>query len=492
MVSKSGYLNRLVFESGSYGEKTNVPKIQIDNFPGGADIFELVVKFCYGWKVDLTAANVAPVICAAHFLEMGEDFKRGNLISRTETFLSFMLLTSWKDIFQILKSCEAVSSWAKELHILKRCSEAIAWKASIDPKTFASRGDDTFQFTTQSNNAEKLQHGSVAENWWFEDVSFLRIDHFLEVIEYVKRKGVRSELVGSCIAHWTAKWISQIHFGKHNLPEHRTHRLLKVTAESLINVLPEETNSISCNFLLHLLKLGTMMRINVEQLNKLERRIACMLEQCSASDLLVKNYDKSTTLYDVKIVLKVVQSYLSLIWNPAPRLHVVGRLMDEYLTMISRDEKLSVEQFQLIADVLPKNSRVRDDNLYRAIDVYLKAHPSLTEDERTSVCRAMDYHKLSQEARGHAMKNQRLPSYVSMRISLLEQVKMAKPMTGSVSDYQRTISESIIRLSKGCLSVTQQNEIKMMKIEVMKMKMQLNALQMCKMQMQRQVKGCTF
>lgn len=375
MVSRSGYLNRLVFQRISIGEKNTVSKIQIENFPGGAEIFELVVKFCYGWKVDLTAANIAPAYCAAHFLEMSDDLEQGNLISKAETFLSFILLTSWKDIFQILKSCEAISSWAKELQVLKRCSEAIAWKASMDPKKFTAYDDDSLCFNAQSNNARNSQHSCVAENWWFEDVSFLRLDHFLEVIESIKRKGVRPELVGSCIAHWTEKWLSQIPFGQHNRP---TNQLLKVTAESLIKVLPEEKNSVSCNFLLHLLKLGRMMRIKFELLNKLEQRIAHMLEQCSASDLLVRNHGNTDSVYDVRIIRRVVRSYVSsMLLYPTQRIYIVGKLVDGYLAMIARDEKLSIKQFQLLTEALPKDARYCDDNLYRAMDIYLKVRKSL-------------------------------------------------------------------------------------------------------------------
>ncbi|KAJ9180215.1 hypothetical protein P3X46_008488 [Hevea brasiliensis] len=492
MVSRSGYLNRLVFQRICIRDKNTVSTIQIDNFPGGAEIFELVVKFCYGWKVDLTAANIAPAYCAAYFLEMSDDLEQGNLISKAETFLSFILLTSWKEIFQIFKSCETIASWAKKLQVLKRCSEAIAWKASMDPKTFTAGDDDSLGYNAQSNNAKNSQHSCIAENWWFEDVSFLRIDHFLEVIESTKRKGVRSELVGSCIAHWTEKWISQIPFGQHNQP---THQLLKVTAESLIKVLPAEKNSVSCNFLLHLLKLGIMMRIEFELLNKLEQRIALMLEQCSASDLLVRNYGNTDTVYDVRIITRVVESYVSSVLNnPAPRIYVVGRLVDEYLTMIAKDEKLPIKHFQLLAEALPKDARYCDDNLYRAIDMYLKAHPKLTEEERTSVCKAMDYHKLSEEARQHAMKNERLPLYISMRLALLEQVNMTKSSTNNRSNYRRTKTQTIIRISKGldkgCM--TPQKELTMMKKEVENMKVQLNALQKCKIQLQRQIKGCTI
>ncbi|XP_065854381.1 root phototropism protein 3-like isoform X2 [Euphorbia lathyris] len=485
MVSKSGYLNRLAFQRGINQEKIRVPKIQIHDFPGGAEIFLLVVKFCYGWKVDLTAANIGPVYCAAHFLEMSDDLQQENLISKTETFLSYLLFASWEDIFQILRSCENNFSWAKELQISKRCSEAIAWKACIDPRAFTYIDDDAF--------AENSQNGCVAENWWFEDVSRLRIDHFLEVIELIKQKGMKSELIGSCIAHWTTKWLSQIRFGQHNLSKHLTQQLLRVTAENLIKVLPEEKNSVSCNFLLHLLKLGMMMRISSQLLNHLETRIAVMLEHCSASDLLIKNYGNNDTVYDVKIVTRVVKSYMSSVLknSTSSRTFLVGRLVDEYLTMVARDDKLLIEQFSSLSEALPKDARYCNDTLYGAIDMYLKAHPKLTEEERTTICRAMNYHKLSEEARQHAMKNDRLPSCITTRLILLEQVNMAKSMTSSGSNFRRTKTQAVIRLSKGLDEgcITPRKEIRLMKQEVENMKVQLNALQMCRMQLQKQVKG---
>ncbi|XP_061946752.1 root phototropism protein 3-like isoform X1 [Populus nigra] len=489
MVSKSEYLNRLVFQRRSNGAKDTLPKIQIDNFPGGSEIFELVVKFCYGCKVDLTASNIAPVHCAAHFLEMSDDLEQGNLISKTEAFLSFVLFSAWKDIFRILKSCESISLWAMKLQILQRCSDAIAWKACIDPNLFTLSEDDAISLNVLENDAENLKHKGVAENWWFEDVSCLRIDHFVEVIKSIKRKGVRSELVGSCVAYWTAKWIS----GPDNLPKHLTHHLLRVTTESLVRILPEEENSVSANFLLHFLKLGIMTRINSELLNEVEKRIALKLENCRVSDLLIKNYGNDDTVYDVGTVSRVVEAYASsMLKNPTPKLLVVGKLVDGYLAQVSRDAKLSVEQFRSLAEALPNDARYCHDNLYTAIDAYLKAHPRLTEEERISVCTAMAYHKLSQEGLKHATRNDRLPVNITTRLILLEQVNMARSLTSVGSNYQRTKTQAIIRVNR-CVEnewMTSRNEIKMMRKEVENMKMQLSELQICKMQIQRRAKGC--
>lgn len=122
---------------------------------------------------------------------------------------------------------------------------------------------------------------------------------------------------------------------------------------------------------------------------------------------------------------------------------------------------------------------------------WFQAHPDLTEEERTSVSRAMEFHKLSQEARQHMMKNERLPLKMRARYILLEQVNITKVMTAGGSNFCRTKGQAIIRVSKGLEKgrMSSHKEIKVMKKEVETMKMQLNQLQMCKTQLQNQVKS---
>ncbi|XP_061349512.1 root phototropism protein 3-like [Gastrolobium bilobum] len=475
MASRSEYLNRLVFQRGSNRESggDNSLNIQINNLPGGTKTFELVVKFCYGWKIDITAANVAPLYCASHFLEMSEDLEEANLISKTESFLSFLILSSWKSTLQILKSSESISPWAKELQIVKRCTEAIAWKACTNP------------------NAEIE---NIVDTWWFEDVSLLRIDHFIEVIQSIKRFGIKPELVGFCIAHWTTKWFSQVTLGLDKVtPKHITLQLHRVSTECLIRILPAEENSVTCNFLLHLLKAGVMLKINPELLCVLEGRVALILEQCLVPDLLVKNQGDKDSLYHVDVVVRVLQSYVcSMSSNPEAKLNTVGRLVDGYLTQVARDENLTAESFKSLVEALPQNARNCDDNLYRAIDMYLKAHPNLTEEDRADVCRVLEYHRLSQEARQHVMKNDRLPLKLTTRFVLLEQVNMAgSSMKSNGSNYQRTKTQTTIRVSKD-FEKRQINsqEIKMMRKDVEMMKSQLLELNTCKIKLQKQLKRC--
>ncbi|CAI8603403.1 unnamed protein product [Vicia faba] len=474
MVSRSEYLNRLVFQRRCNNkDPNNIVTIQIDCFPGGRKTFELVVKFCYGWKFDMTPSNIASLYCAAYFLEMSEDIESENLLSKTESFFSFLVLTSWKDTFRILKSCESLSPWAKELQLVKRCSEAIAWKACAIPKIEAR------------TNA-----------WWFEDVSLLRIDRFIEVIQSIKKRGMRSGIIGSCIEFWTLNWFSKVTLGldpnaKHEHATIQLTQLHKVSTECLIKMLPTEENSVSCNFLLHMLKVGMVLKINHESMCVLQTRVVLMLEQCCVQDLLVKNYGDDDSLYDIDVVVEVLQCYVcGMSSNSAAKVQSVGRLVDGYLSQVARDQKLKVESFKLLVEALPQNARESDDNLYRAIDMYLKAHPYLTEEDREHVCSVLEYHRLSKEARQHVMKNDRLPMKLSTQFVLLENVKVSWTMASNGFNYQRK-TQTNIRVSKDFEKRQMSQEIKVMRKDVERMKTQLLDLNTCKMKLQKQMKICS-
>ncbi|KAB2604316.1 root phototropism protein 3-like [Pyrus ussuriensis x Pyrus communis] len=59
----------------------------------------VVVGFEFNYLMGIrdNAANIALLYCDTHFLEMNDDFEQGNLISKTKTFLSFLIFSSWKD-----------------------------------------------------------------------------------------------------------------------------------------------------------------------------------------------------------------------------------------------------------------------------------------------------------------------------------------------------------------------------------------------------------
>ncbi|KAK3029922.1 hypothetical protein RJ639_039782 [Escallonia herrerae] len=70
--------------------------IEIDEFPGGPDGFELVSRFRYNHgTISITISNVSLLHCFALFLGMTEKVSPCNLLEQTETFLEGMFYWSW-------------------------------------------------------------------------------------------------------------------------------------------------------------------------------------------------------------------------------------------------------------------------------------------------------------------------------------------------------------------------------------------------------------
>lgn len=405
--------------------------------PGGSESFELAAKFCYGISVDLTASNISGLRCCAEFLEMTEDLEEGNLIFKTEAFLSYVVLSSWRDSIVVLKSCEHLSPWAENLQIVRRCSESIAWKACSNPKgiRWAYTGKPPRVSSpnpkwndmkdVSSSPSRNQQQQQVPTDWWFEDASILRIDHFVRVVTAIKVKGMRYELIGAALVHYATKWLPGLikenthsvdevtnnssHFtttnttstwkgGLHLIVAATKGDLTQVQAkdqrmiiESLISIIPPQRDSVSCSFLLKLLRMSNMLKVAPALVTELEKRVGMQFEQGTLSDLLIPSYDGSETMYDVDLVQRLLEHFLvqdqmeSLspsrqssekeMYEGSQRPNAkarVARLVDSYLTEVSRDRNLSLTKFQVLAESLPESARSCDDGLYRAIDSYLK------------------------------------------------------------------------------------------------------------------------
>ncbi|GFY89436.1 phototropic-responsive NPH3 family protein [Actinidia rufa] len=502
LLSRSGKMNRIIYES----RNADLDRVVLDDLPGGPEAFELAAKFCYGIAVDLTATNISGLRCGAEYLEMTEDLEEGNLIFKTEAFLSYVVLSSWRDSILVLKNCENLSPWAENLQIVRRCSESIAWKACANPKgiRWAYSGKPPKVSSPRCN--EMKDSGSPSRNqqvppdWWFEDVSILRIDHFARVVSAIKVKGMRFELIGASIMHYATKWLpglikegtgtendgsnssnsngsgSSWKSGHHMIVGGTKDDIPPIQAkdqrliiESLISIIPPQKDSVSCSFLLRLLRIANMLKVAPALVTELEKRVGMQFAQATLPDLLIPSYNKTETLYDVDLVQRLLEHFLvqeqtessspssqffsdKYMYEGSQRGSIpnakmrVARIMESYLTEVSRDRNLSLTKFQVLAEALPESARTSDDGLYRAIDSYLKAHPTLSEHERKRLCRVMDCQKLSIDACMHAAQNERLPLRVVVQVIFSEQVKMSNAIANnslkeaSESHYQPMVS----------------------------------------------------
>ncbi|KAL2254459.1 root phototropism protein 3 [Sesamum indicum] len=558
LLSRSGKMNRAVYEL----RDTELNKIALDDLPGGPEAFELAAKFCYGIAVDLTATNISSLRCAAEYLEMTEDLEEGNLIFKTEAFLSYVVLSSWRDSIIVLKSCEKLSPWAENLQIVRRCSESIAWKACANPKGIKWQYTGKHPRSVSSPKWNEMKESSPSRNtpvppdWWFEDVSILRIDHFVRVITAIKVKGMRYELVGAAIMHYAGKWLpglvkegsgsvsggaadegsnssnsngssSSWKGGLHMIVVGSKEDLPAVQAkdqrmiiESLISIIPPQKDTVSCSFLLRLLRMANMLKVAPALVTELEKRVGMQFEQATLADLLIPSYNKHETLYDVDLVQRLLEHFLvqeqsensspsrqsfsdtkmydgaQRGTNPNAKMRV-ARLVDSYLTEVSRDRNLSLTKFQVLAEALPESARTCDDGLYRAIDSYLKAHPTLTEHERKRLCRVMDCQKLSIDACMHAAQNERLPLRVVVQVLFSEQVKISNALAnGLLKEPGESHYQPLITNRKTLLEGTPQSfqegwasakkDINTLKFELETMKTKYLALQNDMETLQRQ------
>lgn len=122
MLSRSGLLERLIEESSNDDGPACV--LTLDEIPGGGKTFELITKFCYGVKIELTALNVVALRCAAEYLDMTDSYGERNLVGTTETFLN-EVFSNWTDSIKALQTCEEVTDHAEDLNIISRLLELI-------------------------------------------------------------------------------------------------------------------------------------------------------------------------------------------------------------------------------------------------------------------------------------------------------------------------------------------------------------------------------
>ncbi|XP_021752632.1 BTB/POZ domain-containing protein DOT3-like [Chenopodium quinoa] len=438
LLTKSGYIGRVEFQPTSSSLEHN---IKLDNFPGGLATFEEVAKFCYGLPIDLCPNNVAPLRCASEYLEMTEEFEDGNLISKTEAFLTFIVLASWRDSVIVLKACEKLSPWAENLQIVRRCCDSISWKAFQDKNELI---DD--------------------EVWWFDDIATLRIDHFGRIIAALKSKGTKPDVIGSCIKHYAEKWLpsmdgnvegkgrhwyakSDRHFsiisGMNQEGDISQNKEQKMIIESIISILPPQKEAVSCKFLLWMLNMAMIYSATPALISELEKRVGSVLQDADVQDLLIPRYHnkdrgklinspEEKTIHNIDTVQRIVEYFLMHEQQQQQQQRTeeleVSKLLDNYLAEIATDPNLTISKFQVLAEALPANARLCHDGLYRSIDTYLKSHPSLTEQERRRLCRIMNCQKLSLDACMHVAQNDRLPLKTVIQVLFSEQVKMRAAM----------------------------------------------------------------
>ncbi|XVF59289.1 hypothetical protein PTKIN_Ptkin07bG0263600 [Pterospermum kingtungense] len=439
LLSRSARLQKLVATSND----ENSDEIHIRDIPGGAAAFEICAKFCYGMTVTLNAYNVVAARCAAEYLEMYETVEKGNLIYKIDVFLNSSIFRSWKDSIIVLQTTKSLLPWSEELKVVSHCLDSIASKASID----TSKVEWSYTYnrkklpsengsSPQWNGVRKPQ--TVPKDWWVEDLCELNIDLYKRVITTIKTKGrVSGDVIGEALNAYALRRLPGFSKGMIQNNDFIKYRSL---VETILWLLPTEKGTVSCSFLLRLLRAAILLDCGETERNELMRTVGQQLPEATVTDLLIRAPAGESTLYDVDIVQNLVDEFMThsyqtnLIENefqesgspkfgPDASKALVAKLIDGYLAEIARDPNLPLPKFVSLAETVARFSRPSHDGLYRAIDMYLKEHPGISKSERKRICRLMDCRKLSAEACMHAVQNERLPLRVVVQVLFFEQAR---------------------------------------------------------------------
>ncbi|RWW54694.1 hypothetical protein BHE74_00038707, partial [Ensete ventricosum] len=467
LLNRSGLLGRMISEFR--GEDGKACVLHLHDIPGGAKAFELAAKFCYDIKIELNATNVVPVRCAAEHLLMSEDYVGDNLIMRTDNFLG-QVLSSWKDTVKALEACESVLPHAEDLHIVSRCINSLASKACSDPSLSAwPVGEHATTKSSQgssscSSSSRTPWNGIVAReapwsalaDWWYIDASFLSLPLFKRLILAMEAKGMKPENVAEALVYSAKRFVPGLSGGSTaaritpgtSISE-ASESEQRVFLEEIVDLLPMNKGVISTRFLLRLLRTAMILRASPSCRENLERRTGAQVEEAALEDLLIPSLGPSVeTLYDVDCVQRILLHFMHLnqsaVTSPAvvdegqsipsssspTPMTVVARLVDAYLAEVAADVNLKLHKFLSLASVVSDYARPLDDGIYRAIDVYLKSHPWLTESEREQICQLINCQKLSLEACTHAAQNERLPLRLVVQVLFFEQLHLRTSIAG--------------------------------------------------------------
>ncbi|GLT28536.1 hypothetical protein SLA2020_034600 [Shorea laevis] len=513
LVSRSGKTRKLLLDV----KDSKIPRITLPSFPGGPEAFELAAKFCYGIHVEITLSNVAMLRCAAHILEMTDEFAEKNLENRTEAYLKDMVLPNISNSISVLHQCESLLPVSEEINLVNRLINAIANNACKEQLTSGLlKLDHNFSGKSMPN-----MEPETPSDWWGKSLAVLNLDFFQRVLSAVKSKGLKQDMISKILINYAHSSLQGLvvrdpHLVKGGLQDLEQQKKQRVIVEAIISLLPTQSRKspVPMAFLSSLLKNAIASSASTSCRSDLERRIGLQLDQAILEDILIPLNSHGTShssMYDADSILRIFSIFLNLDEdddedNPlrdesemvydfdspgSPKqssILKVSKLLDNYLAEVALDPNLSPLKFIALAELLPDHARIVSDGLYRAVDIFLKVHPNIKDSDRHRLCKTIDCQKLSQEACSHAAQNERLPVQMAVQVLYFEQIRLRNAMSGGHNQFffgaingqfpQRSSSgagSGAISPRDNYASVRREN--RELKLEVARMRMRLTDLE---------------
>ncbi|KAL2547855.1 BTB/POZ domain-containing protein [Forsythia ovata] len=398
-------------------------KVIFHDFPGGAENFELITRFCYNnSKVDINPFNITDLNCAAYFMEMNK-FVTGsqNLLEQTEKSLEDTRYWTWSELMVALKRCQNFLPVASSSGILEKCLDSVIGRVASSCETspcpsVSSPDSSKFRASCDTRSSESLKSSFLRVAWWFEDLVQLDI-HLIEMlVKSMVSRNFNHNIIIKFLFYYQKSRLASA-FSDEKI------RMVEAVVEMLYSL---DLSTVSYKSLFGMLRVSLHVNINKCCRNKLEIMIGSQLDQATLDDLLVPSPVRARYLYDVNLVLRLVKSFLAKgVWClPLSRLKKVASLVDLYIAEVAPDPHLKPSKFLALIRALPDSARDSFDGIYHSVDLYLEVHSGLSEEEKTRVCRGLDYEKLSSDALNHLAQNKKFPSKSAVEALNFQQCRL--------------------------------------------------------------------
>ncbi|XP_074569032.1 BTB/POZ domain-containing protein At3g19850-like [Curcuma longa] len=412
----SGKLKRMVLMQEKRRSPAKDLGLRIMEFPGGPRGFELVSCFCYNnGSIDINPSNVGLLHSSAILLEMTEEMVDGNLVRQTEAFLDGLFDCAWNDIITALKSCELFFHAADSCGLLQRLiSTLLAKIASNSENTLIS----SVSFPSSSSSPSSPDTSGFNWDWWFDGLTVLAPGTVEKIMKALGAYGSDNKnlLLTRFLLHYlkTAAQKPCCREQHSGLADTAVHGVVEVG-----------TAAFSCRGLFKVMRVVKGLGLSRECKGKLERVTGLVLDQATLDDLLVTGHG-GNGVYDVNLALRLVRTFVNSEegGSSSQRMKKVGRLIDKYIVEISPDHNLKISKFLEVAECLPDSARDCFDGVYKAVDIFLESHPTLTVEERTRLCGCLNYEKLTLEACKELAKSRRVPPMVAVQALASQQHKV--------------------------------------------------------------------
>ncbi|KAF3942780.1 hypothetical protein ACB098_06G100700 [Castanea mollissima] len=447
ITSYSGRLSKLF---GKTKGTTRNLKVIFHDFPGGAESFELMSRFCYNnGKTQISPYNICLLHCAAQFMEMNNSISgTHNLLEQTDKSLKEINYWTWSELLIALKQCQDLLPDVNSSVILQKCLDSLVGRlaltneASPCPST-SSPDSSGFRFSCDTKSTESVKTSSSRATWWYEDLLILGPN----LVEMLVKSMVERKFNHVIIS----RFLFYYHKSKfYTATSDEKRKIVETVIDKLYTL---DWSSVSYKSLFGILRVSMSLNINKSSKNKLESMIGSQLDQATLDNLLVPSPYGINYLYDVNLVLRFLKAFLNGRSSQlsAIRLRKVASLMDLYMAEVAPDPCLKPSKFQAIAMALPDSARDSYDELYRAMDMYLEVHAGLPDEDKLKICCALNYEKLSAEICVHLSQNTKFPSKATVQGVVSQQYKLKSLLQGkSISQQDSDLSCTSIEIrSKG-------------------------------------------